>query len=376
MKPKALLLLVGMFFLVGCSNNTIQNAPIKVELVSVQELNDENFIKNIEKKKDEKMKQIYHLYNDNFTIINKKEINECNNPENIITDNYAIKNETKQKNLDSKVNNFLVYKKAIVDGKLEKCSKVLTINNKLTYKALEKDGLLYLETDYSPSSLRHNLYQFNGEKIVLVKNNIPALNNMIVVNNNDLLVSYGNQIYLLDGKTRKFSLIEKADNNEIWTVSAQDKLLNVVVKDKNNDLFLYKYVVPPNKTSLKSLKDLTMIAKKKLVFSNKEYARNLSQRVTIETDNYVVIGKRMVCDAGYIKCKYTLLDGETIENVAGDFILYNSYRTYLVNFPENTKETISSLIFNGVIIDKNLITFKIYNSNRTDYQYFEYTLKR
>ncbi|MDL2212290.1 hypothetical protein LJB88_05370, partial [Erysipelotrichaceae bacterium OttesenSCG-928-M19] len=222
------------------------------------------------------------------------------------------------------------------------------------------------------------LYKFDGKKLEKIRNKAAQINNMESING-VLFVSYGYNLFYINEETYRLEKIQQNKKEKIWTITSYKDMLNVIFNDNDkSELTVKSYQLPENTDKFKAskLEDLSFIETKAFKFSDKEYAKTISQNIKQETEKYVIFGDRMLCKRDFSSCKYTLIDGETVQTMVDDYIIYNSDRTYISRYPKGTKEAISEVIISDATMRSyDVMMFKIYSENGKEYQYFDYTLK-
>lgn len=365
--------------MIGCTTQAADNTVTKVESFSVQELDDEKYIKEQEKKGEAKLTKNYKLLNNNFSVINDDKFTGCTDLENNAVGSYVIKNRIDKQTVDKVKYSYVIYRK----GKGNKCEKIRTVQSSQAYKSIQFNNALYLEVEpkRNNDANKRRLYKFDGKDLTLIKKDMRAVNNMVVVGDY-LFISNGYRFDMLD-KNDKLTNVKKKVKDTVWTISNKEDGIYIIFRNKDNgslsvnEYSLTEDVIP------KRIEDLTLESSRKLAFNDAAYANTISQEITKSTEDYVIFGDNMICKSDYTSCKHVEIEGETIQNVVGDFVIYNSDRTYLSNYELNTKEPLASLIIKYASLtinekenDRKDLLFKIYTDNGKDHEYFQYEIDR
>ncbi|MDH6604339.1 hypothetical protein OKW23_001499 [Bacilli bacterium PM5-9] len=372
MKIKKLFFPLILLSLVACSNSNVNKIEtINVENISVQELDDDEYIKEQDKKGDKTIAKKYKMENDNFSIIEDSAFNGCTDLRNNRLENFAIRNSEVKVTIDKKRAKYVIYQM----GEKNTCKKTLTIKDKITYKAAEHNGALYIETkDAKDDNAKRSLYKYDGKKLKLIQDGINPVNNMVSVNGK-LFVSYGLKLDVVSNDDKLINL-KKKSKSQVWSISGDKTHLNILFRNKKTEEFnVNRYTFEKDK-EIKNIEDMNQISTKILKFENSDSRKAIDKNVSASNDKYVVHSEKMICKIDYSSCKTTIIDGETIENVVKDFIIYNSDRSYISYYLSNKKQVLSSLEIKYANLDKKELLLKIYKNDENEHEYFKYETKR
>lgn len=365
--------LIMVLFLFACSNKIdsfkVDTQPIKVEDMSVQELDDFEVIKpNTTKPNDLAIKK-YQIINKYFKTMTTPGV--CDRLDAVETDNYAIINSTRKK-----TNYYTIYKKGVNDKEEPTCQEIKMVKNSTAYKAAEFNGKLYLAVDNYIFSKKQSLMEFDGKSVKTIKLEVNEITNLINTNNYLLFVN-GMRIDAVAKDGKLINVKNDDKNNSIHLAFKSENNLNVVYKNKKNA----KYTIVTydlgslEGKALTKLSDMRVVAKKVFDFGTNETV-DIKQIITDENDKYVVLGDRLVCVKDMSICRYTQIDGESIYGLDNEMVLYMSDRFYVSDFELNKKQVISSNPTPYMEIRDNIMYFMFTDVKTGDSVYVKYEIEK
>jgi len=235
--------------------------------------------------------------------------------------------------------------------------------------------LFFEEQQTNDPKNKRRLYKYDGDDITLIKEKMLPINNMVFINGK-LLVSYGEGLAVLDNVNNQLIDVTMNTKQKVWAISAYQNDLYIVFEDKKSDSLSVNHYGFNMFTQIRSESDLNLLSSRKMQFENPSLRQEISQTISKQTKDYTVFDSKMICKANYEICEVVVLEGETIQDVVDNFVLYNSDRSYISDFNRNTKQAISSLMINYFDIENERLLFKIYSANNKSYKFLEYELKK
>ena len=376
MKLSKLFFALPFALAVGCANNSVDNNNVVVNTISIQELDNAQYIEEQEQKGNKNLVKKYDLLDDNFTIIKDSVFNGCTDHSTVRLDKYSIKNTVRNTSLDKVLNRVTIYQK----GENDTCKRVLVKADSVARNVVEHKGKLYIEIQKASSltsgdEVKSSIYKLEGNKLQEVIKNIQPLNNMVSVND-QLFISHGARLDIV-GDDGKRTNLKKEIKLRVWSISSQGNTLNVLFKDtKTGDLSVNRYLFDKD-LKINNIEDMTLEESKNIIFEREETKEEIDSTVSFKNQDYVIHDSKMICKNDYSSCKTTIIEGETIQNVIGDLVIYNSDRSYISHYKRDTKQVISSLLVKYASLSKDReLLLKIYDEAEKDHEYFKYIIKK